>query len=72
MDIRVVYSYSLDFSDQLSCIKFFHPSYGLKDIDFQSFKSFKRFSGFSFNIKLHHYPKQCTDRGGPHVIGWGL
>ena len=37
MDIRVAYSYSLDFSDQLSCIKFFHLSYGLKDINFQSF-----------------------------------
>ena len=48
VDIWVAYSYSLDFSDQLSCIKFFHPSYGLKDIDFQSFIQLKRISGISF------------------------
>ena len=48
MDIRVAYLYSLYFSDQLSCIKFFHQSYGLKDIDFQSFIQFKRISGISF------------------------
>ena len=32
--IRVAYPGALDFSDQLSCIKFFHPAYGLKDINF--------------------------------------
>ena len=46
--MRVAYPYLLDFSDQLSRIKFFHRSYGLKDIDFQSFKSFKRISGIYF------------------------
>ena len=53
MDIQVAYSYSLDFSDQLSCIKFFHPTYGLKDIDFQSFIQFKRISGFLLLLKCN-------------------
>ena len=44
--IRVAYPYSLDFSDQLSCIKFFHLSCGLKDIDFQSFIQLKEFLDF--------------------------
>ena len=46
MVIRVAYPYSLDFSEQLSCIKFFHLTYGLKDINFQRFIQFKRISGF--------------------------
>ena len=46
MNLWVAYSYSLYFSDQLSCIKFFHRSYGLKDIEFQSFIQFKSISGF--------------------------
>ena len=45
VDIRIAYSYSLYFSDQFSCIKFFDLSYGLKVIDFQSFNHFKSFSG---------------------------
>ena len=61
MDIRVVYPHSLYFSDQLSCIKFFHPSYGLKDIDFQSFKSFKRISGFIFIIKSNIIHNSVVD-----------
>ena len=62
MDIRVAYSYSLYFSDQFSCIKFFDLSYGLKDIDFQSFNQFNSFSGFILLLKQHypkHYPEQC-------------
>ena len=46
MDIQIAYSYSLYFSDQISCIKFFDLTYGLKDIDFQSFIHLKTFSGF--------------------------
>ena len=46
VDIRIAYSYSLYFSDQVSCINYFHRSYGLKDIDFQSFIQFKRISVF--------------------------
>ena len=42
VDILVVYPYSLYFSEQLSCIKFFDLTYGLKDIDFQSFIQFKK------------------------------
>ena len=44
MGIRIAYSYLLYFSEQLSCIKFFHPTYGLKDIYFLEFKSFSGFS----------------------------
>ena len=43
MDIRVAYSSSLYFSEQLSCIKFFHPTYGLKDINFYSLNQFIEF-----------------------------
>ena len=44
--VWVAYLYSLYFSDQFSCIKFFDPSYGLKDIKFQSLNHFKVFSEF--------------------------
>ena len=71
MDIRVAYSYSLDFSDQLSCIKFFNLSYGLKDIDFQSFKEFKSFSEFLLFIKSNII-QNSTDKGGPPVIHRGV
>src|SRR3954468_3208533 len=43
VDIRIAYPYSLYFSDQLSCIKFFDLKYGLKDINFQSFKHLNYF-----------------------------
>src|SRR4051812_6612660 len=39
--VWIAYSYSLYFSDQFSCIKFFDPIYGLKDIDFISLINFK-------------------------------
>ena len=50
----VAYSYSLYFSEQLSCIKFFHPTYGLKDINFPSFNQFISFTGFLllFNLNI--------------------
>ena len=44
----VAYSYSLYFSEQLSCIKYFHLTYGLKDINFLSFNQFIIISGISF------------------------
>ena len=52
----MAYSYSLYFSDQFSCIKFFDLSYGLKDIDFQSLNQLKAFLELinSFN---KHYPE---------------
>ena len=76
MDIWVVYSYSLYFSDQLLCIKFFHWSYGLKDIDFQSFIQFKRISGFllfiystlSRTVSL----TKSTDRGAHLSYTWSV
>ena len=51
VDIQIAYSYSLYFSDQFSCIKFFDLSYGLKDIDFQSLNQFKSFSGIVLIFK---------------------
>ena len=51
MGVRVAYSYSLYFSDQLSCIKYFHLNYGLKDIEFQSLNHFIAISRFLLIIK---------------------
>ena len=48
--IRVAYPYSLDFFDQLSCIKFFHRSYGLKDIDFLSFIKLNQLLDFFYYL----------------------
>ena len=45
MGILVAYPYSLYFSEQLSCIKYFHLNYGLKDIEFQILNHFKLISG---------------------------
>src|SRR3954469_21689763 len=70
VDIRILYPYSLYFSDQFSCIKFFDLSYGLKDIEFQSLNHFKSFSGIIFIIKFQHYPKhypQEPDMWDPHA-----
>ena len=39
-DERTAYSDSLDFSEQLSYRKHFHPSYGLFSINFQSLNNF--------------------------------
>ena len=44
--IRLAYSYSLYFSDQLSCINYFDITYGLKDIQFQSLNHFIYFLEF--------------------------
>ena len=43
MDERATYSDSPRRSEQLSCTKFFHPSYGLFEIDFKRIKSFLGF-----------------------------
>ena len=40
MDDRTAYSDSSRRSEQLSCRKHFHPSYGLKDMNFQSLFEF--------------------------------
>ena len=34
---RIPHLDSLNFSEQLSCINYFNPGYGLKDINFTSF-----------------------------------
>ena len=41
--VWIAYSYSLYFFEQLSCIKYFHLTYGLKDIEFQRFNHFLEF-----------------------------
>ena len=38
--------------EQLSCTKYFHPSYGYFYINFQSFKPFYEVSGFIIKSKL--------------------
>ena len=40
MDERAAYSDSSRRSEQLSCREHFHPSYGLKDMNFQSLFEF--------------------------------
>ena len=42
-DKRATHPDSSRRSEQLSCTKFFHPSYGLFYINFESFKSFSKF-----------------------------
>ena len=42
-DERVAYPDSSRRSEQLSCTKFFHPSYGLFYINFKSFNLFSEF-----------------------------
>ena len=42
-DERIAYPDSSRRSEQLSCTKFFHPSYGLFYIDFKRFNSFLGF-----------------------------
>ena len=37
VDQCIPYSYPLNFSEQLSCINYFNPGYGLKDINLLSF-----------------------------------
>ena len=68
----IAYSYSLYFSDQFSCIKFFNPSYGLKDIDFQSLNHFKSFSGILLLLNSNIIQNSAgvdwsTDMWDPHV-----
>ena len=48
-DERAAYPDSSRRSEQLSCTKFFHPSYGLFSMIFQSFKDFLKY----FNSKLY-------------------
>ena len=48
--VRAAYLYSLHFSEQLSCIKYFDLTYGLKDIDFQSFIHFNQFLDFFYYL----------------------
>ena len=43
VDERAAYPDSSRRSEQLSCTKFFDPSYGLPDINFKRFKSFLGF-----------------------------
>ena len=49
MDERTAYSDLSRLSGQLSCRKHFHPSYGLKDMNFQSLFEFLELFIFSKN-----------------------
>ena len=50
-DERAAYPDSSRRSEQLSCRKYFHPSYRLKDMIFQRFKSFYDFN-YLFNLNI--------------------
>ena len=58
---RNAYSNSSRRSEQLSCIKLFHPSYGLISMNFQSFKHFLKL------LKLTEITKKEYDV----IIAWG-
>jgi hypothetical protein len=54
--IRRAYSDSSHFSDQLSCRKLFHPSYGLFYMIFQRLNDFLEY----LDLFNSNYPKQCS------------
>ena len=58
MDERAAYSDSSRRSEQLSCRKHFHPSYGLKDMNFQSLV--RMLAAFAYHANLR--------KRGPNVI----
>ena len=51
-DERVAYPDSSRRFEQLSCIKYFHPNYGLFYMIIRSLKDFLKFQDFYFNSKL--------------------
>ena len=52
MDERTAYSDSSRRSEQLSCRNHFHPSYGLKDMNFQ--RLFECLELFEFSKKMNY------------------
>ena len=73
--VWIAYSYSLYFSDQLSCINYFNPTYGLKDIEFQSFNQIKSISRFSLIFKYSIIQNSVVDlvklTNGSHMsVDW--
>ena len=71
-DERAAYSDSLCRSDQLSCTKYFHPSYGLFYINFQSFIVFLFLVLFYFDLIRIDQVNLTSQKGmcGPHVIDY--
>ena len=65
-DERVAYLDSSRHSEQLSCTKFFHPSYGLFYINFQSFSLFLKFLDLLLIRNLNRNSK-CT-QGLPSLV----
>ena len=63
MGIRVVYLGSQYFSDQLSCRKYFDPSYCLKDIDVYCFNQFIIIFGIYLIILIQHYSNSVLISG---------
>ena len=49
----MTYSDFSHFSDHFSYINYFHPSYGLFYMIFQSFKRFLKFTGIKLNSKIN-------------------
>ena len=65
-DERTAYSDLLDFSEQLSCRKLFHPSYGLISTNFQRSKHFMKFikikrNGIMMSAECQHDISRSTD-----------
>ena len=61
-DERSAYLDSSRRSEQLSCTKFFHPSYGLFYMIFQSFKQFLNFFEFIYYFRIKGEIAKCTHR----------
>jgi hypothetical protein len=72
-DIWMVYSNSMHFSDKLSYKILFITSYGLKDINFASFKHLQQFSEkqikrWDFSHRKATGPGRCP--AGPEETDW--
>ena len=74
-DEQAAYTDSSRRSEQLSCTKFFHPSYGLFYMIFQSFKQFLNFFEFIYHfklkVKLLSVPTACTQQCTKGADRWG-
>ena len=60
MDEQGAYLDSSRRSEQLWCTKFFHPSYGLFYINFQSFIHFEKFNLVRNNVNCYVHPALGT------------
>ena len=74
-DERTAYPKASRRSEQLSCTKSFHPSYGLFYMIFQSFKQFLNFLNLfiisELKVKLLSVPTACTQQCTKGADRWG-